>query len=360
MIGFTINQQTLAKWQKRLQALISERAVVVAAVILSLSATAYSYFHGYIVAYGDAESHLNIAKRVVDSLTPGFAQLGGIWLPLPHLLLVPFVKIDFLWRTGLAGSVVSGVAFIISSLFLYKLILLLTKNRAAATVAALVFMVNPNVLYLQTTPMTELTLIVFFILSSYYFIKYLENDGDLLSLILAAFFGFCAALSRYDGWSLVLTEAGVVVLLYFPWRQIPKSLKELRLQFNKTFWDKLQGRVILFSTLAFFGIALWLLWGFLILGDPLYFTHSQFSAKSQQHSWLAKGELPSYHHVLSSLSYYTATSMSNIGVVIFALALAGFAFLFFYQKIRHRFYLLLILLVPFIFNVATLKTRYVR
>src|SRR4051812_47166267 len=82
--------------------LTSQRAVLVLSIIASVLATWYSYAHGIIVAYGDAESHLNIAKRVVDSLTPGFAQLGGIWLPLPHILLLPFVKFDFLWRTGLA------------------------------------------------------------------------------------------------------------------------------------------------------------------------------------------------------------------------------------------------------------------
>jgi len=83
------------------------RAVLVISGILAVAASAWSLGHGYAVLYGDAESHLNIAKRVVDSLTPGFAQLGGIWLPLPHILLIPFVYFNVLWRTGAAGSIVS-------------------------------------------------------------------------------------------------------------------------------------------------------------------------------------------------------------------------------------------------------------
>src|SRR5690348_6264740 len=88
--------------------------VIGISITLSIAATAVSFFQGTIVAYGDAESHLNIAKRVVNGLTPGFAQLGGIWLPLSHLLMLPFIIFDPLWRTGLAGSIISGICYVIA------------------------------------------------------------------------------------------------------------------------------------------------------------------------------------------------------------------------------------------------------
>ena len=40
--------------------------------------------------YGDAIAHLHIARRVFDSHRPGLSQLGSVWLPLPHLLMIPF------------------------------------------------------------------------------------------------------------------------------------------------------------------------------------------------------------------------------------------------------------------------------
>ncbi len=311
--------------------------IVIVGFMLAVTATIISYSNGTIVAYGDAESHLNIAKRVIDSMTPGFAQLGGIWLPLPHVLLIPFVSSDFLWRTGLAGSIVSGIAYIISALYIFKLMDFMTKDRTAAFFAALVFMTNPNILYMQATPMTELTLIAFFLLSSYYFIRFIEDRSDMLMLVLAAFFGLCASLSRYDGWALVLMEAGIIFLMY-----IRRS------------WKDLQGITILFSTLAFFGIGLWLAWGWMILGDPLYFTHSQFSANSQQQSWLAQGELPAYKDIASALTYYSYTSLMNIGLISAVLAIFGILMFVFKKTDTNRWYILLVLLVPFIFNVATL------
>lgn len=353
-INFSLSNKFSQFIKKFPNSIMSIKGVLVLSFLAAVIVSYYSYIHGYTIAYGDAESHLNIAKRVVQSLTPGLAQLGGIWLPLPHLLMIPFVLSDFLWRSGLAGSIVSGVAFIISAIYLYKLVYLLTENKVSAFIGAIIFISNPNILYLQSTPMTELTLIAFFILSSYYLIKYIKDDSNFTPLLLSAFFGFCAALSRYDGWGLVLVEAGILVLYYFPFKKIPKKFSELKESWDYKKYIKLEGLFVIFATLAFIAIMAWLFWGFLILGDPLYFTHSQFSAKSQQQSWLARGELPGYRNIFQSVLYYTVTSMGNAGIVIFGIALVAFGTYLFDRKQNHRFLILLVLLVPFAFNVITL------
>lgn len=312
---------------------------LVFAATLSLISIYYFFQRNLIVAYGDAESHLNIAKRVISSITPGLSQLGGIWLPVPHIMMIPFVYSDFLWRTGLAGAIVSGLSFIVTSFFLYKLAFFLTKNRLASFVAFLVFALNPNILYLQSTPMTELPLIMFFVLSTYYFVRFLKQDHNFLPLIGAAIFGLAASLSRYDGWFLVLTEA-LVLFLFYVNQRLPLT--------------KAIGKILLYATPAFFGIFIWVIWGYIILGDPFYFTTSEFSAKSQQQAWLTRGELPSYHNILSSLTYYSYTALTNIGVVTTALALVGFIYYLVNRSEKRRLFIALIALCPFIFNVLTL------
>lgn len=314
------------------------KTVAIGAIVLSIVASLFFLWKGNIVAYGDAESHLNIAKRIVHSITPGLAQMGGIWLPIPHLLMVPFVAIEPLYRTGLAGSIVSGTAFVVSCIFLYKIVFEITKNTTASFVAFLVFALNPNILYIQSTPMTELTLIMFFTLSTYFFIVFIRNQGNIMYLIASAFFGFCATLSRYDGWFLVIFEALIIILLYIR---------------NRSKWKEMEGKVLLFATLAFFGVLLWMGWDYLILGDPFYFTNSQFSAKAQQQNWLARGELPAYHHIFISFFYYFVTAMSNAGILIFLVALIGVV-LYFRSTLKHRFLIALILFIPLIFNVITL------
>ena len=105
--------------------------------------------------YGDAEAHLNIARRILDSRTPGPEQLGTVWLPLPHLLMIPFVMRDSWWRSGLAGAVPSAASFVIAGTFLFAAARRLYLSTAAGVAAALLFALNPNMLYLQSTPMTE-------------------------------------------------------------------------------------------------------------------------------------------------------------------------------------------------------------
>lgn len=330
------------------------KACFLLSLLLSAGSTAYFFQEGTLIAYGDAESHLNISKRVIHSLTPGLAQLGGIWLPLPHLLMVPFVYIDYLWRTGLAGAIVSGICFIISSIYIYKTSFLLLNNKTASLVAYLVFVTNPNILYMQSTPMTELPLILFFVLSSYYFLLWLKNTDDILALIKAGLWGLCASLSRYDGWFLVAVQSVLVCVANFAfdnnltqWRQITWE------KFKHTFY-KAEGQTILFTTLAFAGIVFWLSWDWIILGDPLYFTSSQFSAKSQQQGWLAKKQLPAYHDLIESVKYYTVTSMSASGILLFGVAISGLILFIKDKTDPKKYFILPLLMVPYMFYVLTL------
>src|SRR5262245_44425338 len=75
--------------------------------VASVAAFLFYYHHGTILLYGDAVAHLNIARRVFDSRTPGLFQLGTVWLPLPHVLQIPFVWNDWLWRTGIGAAIPS-------------------------------------------------------------------------------------------------------------------------------------------------------------------------------------------------------------------------------------------------------------
>ena len=93
--------------------------VVLLLAAISAAAVAWCAAHGYTLHYGDAEAHLNIARRVLDSRTPGPEQLGTVWLPLPHVLMLPFVAREAWWRSGIAGAIPSAVGFVTAGAFLY-------------------------------------------------------------------------------------------------------------------------------------------------------------------------------------------------------------------------------------------------
>ena len=87
----------------------------------SITAIVWSWHHGAMLNYGDAVAHLHIARRVFDSRTPRFSQLGSVWLPLPHILLIPFVQNYAWWANGLAGVIPSALAYIASCAGIYRL-----------------------------------------------------------------------------------------------------------------------------------------------------------------------------------------------------------------------------------------------
>jgi len=120
----------------------------------SFTAIIWSWNHAAMLNYGDAVAHLHIARRVFDSRTARFSELGSVWLPLPHILLIPFVQNYAWWANGLAGVVPSASAYIASCTGIYRLARH-WLNPAPSALALVFFALNPNLLYLQTTAMTE-------------------------------------------------------------------------------------------------------------------------------------------------------------------------------------------------------------
>ena len=110
---------------------------------------------GLTLTHYDARGHLVVARRIFDSITPGWQQIGAVWLPLPHVLNAIPVQIDVFYRTGASAVAISIASFAIATAAIAWIVQRITESIAAALAASAVFALNPNVLYLQATPMTE-------------------------------------------------------------------------------------------------------------------------------------------------------------------------------------------------------------
>src|SRR5881398_1171991 len=97
---------------------------LVAQLAAAVSIAAFFYYlrHGDLLLYGDAVAHINIARRVFDSQTPGPLQLGTVWLPLPHTLMLPFIASRWMWQTGIGGAIPSMVAYLFSVMGIFQLV----------------------------------------------------------------------------------------------------------------------------------------------------------------------------------------------------------------------------------------------
>src|SRR5215218_9061685 len=94
---------------------------------------------GLTLTHYDARGHLVVARRIFDSITPGWQQIGAVWLPFPHLLNAIPAQIDVLYQTGAFAVAVSVMAFAIATASIAWIVATLTESNVAAACAAAVF-----------------------------------------------------------------------------------------------------------------------------------------------------------------------------------------------------------------------------
>src|ERR1041384_5410664 len=156
-----MNDCTYSRYAERRHVIISKLPRLLAVLAAGAGGAAWIIFSraGLVLSHYDAKAHLVVARRVFDNLTPGWQQIGAVWLPLPHLIDLLPVQIDFFYRTGLFASLVSGACLATTTYVPARLVLRVTASALGACVSAALLLLNPNLLYLHTTPMTEPLLI---------------------------------------------------------------------------------------------------------------------------------------------------------------------------------------------------------
>lgn len=314
-----------------------QRMLMIVLSALSIGFWIFYYSNGFTLSYNDARSHLNVSRRVVDSLQPGLAQIGSVWLPLQHVLQLPLIWIWPLYQTGLAGSVVSMLAFVGGGLLMYRLGRNLELSIAGSVVASLVFAVNQNMLFLQTTPMTEPLMVFTLLLSTYYFAKW-TKDGRTDTLVLCGLGTFLATLTRYDGWFFLGTTAGMIGLVALVSHGRKKS----------------ESSLIVYLSIASLGILLWMLWNKLIFGEWLYFINGPFSAKAQQDILYREGRLLTRGSWFMSVKTYLWSMWFNLGFATLVLGLFGLFKSAFSNTGWRRLAVVAVMFSPIVFNIVSL------
>lgn len=278
---------------------------LVIASLLAVSVAALVFFlqRGDTLAYGDAQAHLANARRILDSRTPGYDQVGTGWLPLPHVLMLPFVTNDAWWRSGLAGALPVSLCFVLAGAFLYGLTRDALHSRAAAVTAITLFALNPNLLYLQSTPMTEPVLFAAVLGLLWATIRF-RQTRSWAAVLAASVASNAASLTRYDGWILI-----PFVCLYLLAVGGPRRWRA----------------ALLFGALASLGPLYWLAHNAWYYGDPLEFYHGPYSTKAIYQRGLARGgpRQPGDHDWPIAWLYYRTAGQLCAGAGLVAVGLLG-------------------------------------
>jgi hypothetical protein len=327
------------------------------------------YFkQGEVLLYGDAVAHINIARRVFDSKTPGLLQLGTVWLPLPHLLMIPFLISMRMWQSGAGGSIPSMVAYVFAVVGMFRL----TRGalsglrapdgvaRASAWIAALIYAANPNLLYLQSTAMGESIYLAFFVWAATYFSEWVRGNRAALQRCGLCLAGAC--LTRYDGWFLAATILAVILLR----ARLSKRSRDGRSASATA--SETQGELVRFMLIAGAAPALWLAYNAIVYRNPLEFANGPYSAKAIELKTQSAGNPghPGSGNPLVAASYFLKAAQNNVasrewlqrGWVLLTIAAALSCILLYpreaWRPLVSRTWPLAILLVPIPFYALSI------
>jgi hypothetical protein len=292
--------------------------VLVSAVafLVSLAAFAWFYRRGDILLYGDAVAHLNIARRLSDARNPGWDQIGTVWLPLPHLLVAPFVAFDGLWRTGIGGSIPSMLAYVLGVAGIFRLVRART-SAASAWLSAVIYAFNPSMLYMQATAMTESIYLAAIIWSLVYFDDFLRGlfgDAPGTTPAISAWraierCGMCLAaaiFTRYDGWIVAFVVGICAMLAATRWLALRPPQREI---------GRLLRSMVSFLLLLALCPTLWLAHNYKVTGHPLDWFNGPYSAKAIEKRSSRPGDppYPGKDHMVVAAQHFLKAARMNTG-----------------------------------------------
>lgn len=323
-----LGMRRTARWAVRDPWLLAGQALTAAGLTAAAIVTVRAHL---VFGYADTASHVVIPRRVFDNAEPGFAQLGTHWTPLYHMLQLPFVWLDALYANGASGVLVSALASLATSLFLYKLVTLVGGSRLQGFAAAAILVASPSFLYAGVIPMLPATMMATATANVYFLTRWtLTRRG--WDLILAGLTLTLATLSHYDAWILVPAELGIVFLVARrSWRSRPRT----------------EATLLLWSLAGGYGIGVFLLMNVMIFGRPLAFLDRYTSEEP------STGEGVSFTATqLSPLADYPLAAWLNAGPVLALVAALGGLFFLWSSRADTRRLVSLLLFYPFFFYAA--------
>lgn len=299
--------------------------------------------------YSDSVSHLIRARQLVDSSSPGLQQIGTVWLPLPHIILLPFSLVEVLLKTGFAGTVVSLPGTAITAAIIYKIIKNQTGIPWIAFFGACLYFSNPNTLYLGLTAMTESLFMLLFVGSAFYFQKCssmnilytfgqrytstdLTNQFHLIfvnrhrililkPLLKCSFLVALATLCRYEAWPISILFV-LFGFLFFTRLKTSDKTEEASTFLKARM--QLKSGIALCILVSFSGIIIWMSSNSIYFANPVEFVVSPYySAFSQAIEGQNRETL--FLQPLNVAYIYGINAATFFGPVMIAGAAVGYA-----------------------------------
>ncbi|SHJ94080.1 hypothetical protein [Desulforamulus aeronauticus] len=247
-------------------------------VIFSMELAAGIYY-GYFLdtKMGDAFARTANAYYVFFVEPPRFASVGLVWNPLPSMLQLPLVAFSQIWKPlvthGIAAAIISSLFAAASVVVLFKTFLKLNISLKLTFIIISLYATNPFIFFYGFNGMSE-GLTFFFMIYAVSCLVLWMKEGAAHYIMRIAFALALAFFCRYEAIPFAAAiGVGVLIIIFFG-----PAVKAFapQGQLKETYYYA-EGTAIVLYTPLLFAVFLWVMFNWLISGNPLYFLNSAYS-----------------------------------------------------------------------------------
>ncbi|MDD3306671.1 MAG: transposase [Acetobacterium sp.] len=251
--------------------------------IVFLLEAAYGIYLGYGmgVLFGDAYSRTANAFYVVFIKPQRYASIGLVWNPLPSTVQIPFMYLAEFWRPiaskGISGTITTAFFAALSAGMILKTFHKFKVPNGYALLVTLLYTLNPFIFFYGANGMSE-TISYFFMIYSVCSITQWIKFGTSKYMIHLGFALAGLFLTRYEAIPFAIAIAICVILNIL---LNPEEKKYVLLKNKNERFYYIEGTLILVFLPMGYTVFLWILFNFVITGNPFYFLNSVYSNVSQ-------------------------------------------------------------------------------
>jgi hypothetical protein len=215
-----------------------------------------------VVAY-DGAFRLAHAYFAWYGAPPKLAAIGFVWPPVMTLVFLPFALVRPLSTSLAALPLTSALAAAGTLVVLNRLLEHCELRRFARYPLLLAFAANPMFVHYATNGMSEMLTFFWLVLGVHQFLRW-ERTGQSAFLALSGAALALGVLSRYELLPYAAAVALAIALMARSRRQPPQVI---------------EGSLLLFAAPVLYGLMTWMLFNYLVVGDPLSFLHQEVAQR---------------------------------------------------------------------------------
>ncbi|HBE78323.1 MAG TPA: hypothetical protein DDW65_11160 [Firmicutes bacterium] len=247
-------------------------------IFISEIIAGYYVWHIKGFVFGDGISRVANAFYVLYIQPPHLAAIGMVWNPLPSFMELPLLLLWPIYKpiasSGLAGVIMTSAFAAASGVIIYRYTVKFGSSHFVGIALALLYCFNPFMFIFGFSGLSESPFNFILLWLIFNYTEWLESEepSNIVQMAIALGLGF---LIRYE----IIPIAGClflgvvfIVLMIHRANLASEYRKDLRYSFERA-----EGTAIILLTPIVYACLIWILYNWIITGNPLYFLNSVYS-----------------------------------------------------------------------------------